>query len=111
QAVAGMTFALLGATGGLLYYNLAPAKIYMGDTGSMFLGFTIFNFSLLFINWCSTTEIDIRSVAVHGATQAAVLVAAMLFVPVFDGIRVFVLRASKGISPLKADRTHLHYYL
>jgi hypothetical protein len=36
---------------------------------------------------------------------------AILFLPVYDAIRVFILRASRGLSPLKADRTHLHYYL
>ena len=36
---------------------------------------------------------------------------AILYYPMFDGVRVFALRASRGISPLKADRTHLHYYL
>jgi UDP-GlcNAc:undecaprenyl-phosphate GlcNAc-1-phosphate transferase len=111
DAIAGITFALLGATGGLLYFNLAPAKIYMGDTGSMFLGFTIFNFSVLFLNWCSTSEINFATLPVHGSMQAVVLVIAMLFMPVYDGLRVFILRLSKGISPLRADRAHLHYYL
>ncbi len=111
QGLAGITFALLGATGGLLYYNAPPAKIYMGDTGSMFLGFTIFNFSLLFIKWCNTNEININKIPLHGTTQAVILVMAMLFIPIFDGLRVFILRVSKGISPLKADRAHLHYYL
>ena len=111
QAVAGISFALLGAAAGLLAYNRAPAKIYMGDTGSMFLGFTIFNFSLLFVNWCANGEINFASLHIHGIPQAVVLVIALLFMPFYDGIRVFLLRASKGISPLKADRAHLHYYL
>ena len=110
DAIAGITFALLGATTGLLYFNIAPAKIYMGDTGSMFLGFTIFNFSLLFLNWCSR-EIDFSMLPIHGSTQSVVLVIAMLFMPVYDGVRVFIVRLSKGISPLKADRAHFHYYL
>ena len=40
-----------------------------------------------------------------------IFIVAMLFLPIFDAIRVFILRASRGTSPLKADRTHLHYYL
>jgi UDP-GlcNAc:undecaprenyl-phosphate/decaprenyl-phosphate GlcNAc-1-phosphate transferase len=110
-AIAGMTFALMGATAGLLVFNFAPAKIYMGDTGSMFLGFTIFNFSLLFVNWCYTHDVDNATLPVFGAQNSMMLMMAMLIMPVYDGIRVFVLRASKGISPLKADRAHLHYYL
>lgn len=110
-AIAGITFALLGATAGLLYYNFAPAKIYMGDTGSMFLGFTIFCFSMLFAKWCSTGELYYAAIRIHGDTQALVLLIAMLFIPVYDGLRVFIIRMSKGSSPLKADRKHLHYYL
>ena len=109
-SLAGISFALTGATIGLLFYNIAPAKIYMGDTGSMFLGFTIFIFSLLFIICCELPNTNIMPY-VHGPRQAMMLVFAMLYLPVFDGIRVFILRASRGISPLKADRTHLHYYL
>lgn len=111
EAVAGISFALAGATIGLLYYNIAPAKIYMGDTGSMFLGFTIFIFSVLFLNWCNGPELNSLSHYIHTPQNAFMLIFAMLFLPVFDALRVFVLRASKGISPLKADRTHLHYYL
>ena len=110
-AIAGISFALMGATAGLLFYNISPAKIYMGDTGSMFIGFSIFIFSLLFINWCSGDEINRIVQYVHGPRQAMVLVVAMLLLPAFDALRVFILRASRGTSPLKADRTHLHYYL
>ncbi len=110
MAVAGISFALAGATIGLLFFNVAPAKIYMGDTGSMFLGFSIFTFSLLFLNWFGEQgKFDITWI--HGPQKALLLIFAMLFLPVFDAIRVFILRASRGISPLKADRTHLHYYL
>ena len=111
EAVAGICFALAGATVGLLYYNIAPAKIYMGDTGSMFLGFTIFIFSVLFLNWSSGSEFHYLAAYIQSPQNALVLILAMLFLPVFDAIRVFILRASRGISPLKADRTHLHYYL
>ena len=110
HGVAGISFALAGATIGLLFFNIAPAKIYMGDTGSMFLGFSIFIFSLLFLSWFGEQgKFDITWI--HGTQKALLLIFAMLFLPIFDAIRVFILRASRGISPLKADRTHLHYYL
>ena len=97
---AGIAFCLLGAIAGLLVFNYAPAKIYMGDTGSMLIGFTVFVLSLLFIQ-SRNSDIVIK----------IDLIAAVLFLPVFDALRVFVLRIIKGISPLKADRRHLHYYL
>ena len=109
--MAGTSFALAGATIGLLYYNISPAKIYMGDTGSMFLGFTIFIFSVLFINWCGGEDLARISGYIHTPQNGVIIILSMLFLPIFDAIRVFILRASKGRSPLKADRTHLHYYL
>jgi UDP-N-acetylmuramyl pentapeptide phosphotransferase/UDP-N-acetylglucosamine-1-phosphate transferase len=113
-AAAGIALSLAGATIGLLYYNIAPAKIYMGDTGSMFLGFTIFIFSILFLQWFTSagnTEIKYLAAYIQSPANALMLIIGMLFLPVFDALRVFVLRASRGISPLRADRTHLHYYL
>jgi UDP-GlcNAc:undecaprenyl-phosphate GlcNAc-1-phosphate transferase len=108
--IAGIAFGLGGACIGLLYYNIAPAKIYMGDTGSMFLGFTIFLLSVLFVNMYDATNVRLISL-VHSRPAAVVVIAATLFLPTYDAIRVFILRASRGVSPFKADRTHLHYYL
>ncbi len=105
-----LAFSLLGATFGLLWFNYAPAKIYMGDTGSMLTGFSIFILALLFIGSAASMNIpDLGSVSPGYVAIQTVL--AVFFLPVFDALRVFVLRASKGISPLKADRRHLHYYL
>ncbi len=107
---ASLAFSLLGATCGLLWFNYAPAKIYMGDTGSMLSGFSIFILALLFIR--SAPALHIPDLGNTNSGYVAVqAVLAIFFLPVFDALRVFALRASKGISPLKADRRHLHYYL
>jgi UDP-GlcNAc:undecaprenyl-phosphate/decaprenyl-phosphate GlcNAc-1-phosphate transferase len=105
----GIAIGLAGATAGLLFYNIAPAKIYMGDTGSMFLGFTIFVLSLIFIN--TYTESGKIIELIHSRQGALVVASSILFLPLYDAFRVFIIRMSRGISPLKADRTHLHYYL
>ncbi len=110
-ALACISLSLAGATAGLLYYNLAPAKIYMGDTGSMMLGFSVFVLSVLCIDTYANGH-HISATPVLRTPQAAMmLVLALLFLPIYDAIRVFVLRAARGVSPLRADRTHLHYYL
>jgi UDP-N-acetylmuramyl pentapeptide phosphotransferase/UDP-N-acetylglucosamine-1-phosphate transferase len=103
---AAIAFCLAGATAGLLFFNKAPARIYMGDTGSLLLGFMIFILAVLFLN-SFTGELAF----LHSFNAAVLFVIALLFLPVYDALRVFILRASKGISPLKADRRHLHYYL
>jgi UDP-N-acetylmuramyl pentapeptide phosphotransferase/UDP-N-acetylglucosamine-1-phosphate transferase len=91
-----------------LWYNYAPAKIYMGDTGSMFIGFTIVYLSLKYIHhsFQSTETPTAGSFA-----PSVVMVLSLVLPPMLDALRVFALRMSKGISPLKADRLHLHYYL
>jgi UDP-GlcNAc:undecaprenyl-phosphate/decaprenyl-phosphate GlcNAc-1-phosphate transferase len=110
--IACVSFCLMGAAAGLLFFNIAPARIYMGDTGSMLLGFSIFILSALFIELFTDT---INGKQIHGyvhSDQSVLMIAlSILYLPMFDAIRVFILRASKGRSPLKADRTHLHYYL
>ncbi len=100
-----ISFSLLGATAGLLYYNYFPAKIYMGDTGSMLSGFTIFILAVFFIRFMWVSPV------LFSPAPAFIVMLSILFYPVFDAIRVFILRIKKGISPLKADRRHLHYYL
>ncbi|MEY3505248.1 MAG: hypothetical protein RL349_1846 [Bacteroidota bacterium] len=71
-----------------LRYNLSTdKKIFMGDTGSMFIGFML-----------SAIVIEIMS-------------SDFQYIPVFDSIRIFIVRASKGKSPFTPDRTHIHHLL
>jgi len=112
QNIAGICFSLMGATAGLFWFNVAPAKIYMGDTGSMFLGFNIFIFTVFLLHpMAGVRDITYSNAYFFNSAGRFMLLFAILFVPTFDAIRVFILRMSRGISPLKADRTHLHYYL
>ncbi len=109
-AQACMAFCLTGATGGLLFYNYAPAEIYMGDTGSMVNGFCIWVLAILWLRRFDDFTLPAGTI-VHSAASGMLIAAAIIFPPIFDALRVFAIRASKGISPLKADRRHLHYYL
>jgi UDP-GlcNAc:undecaprenyl-phosphate/decaprenyl-phosphate GlcNAc-1-phosphate transferase len=106
-----MSFSLMGATIGFLRYNISPAKIFMGDTGSLLLGFTISVLSILFIHSYNASNNPIYTQIVHSHKAATMVALSILFVPVFDSFRVFVLRISKRSSPFKADRSHLHHYL
>ncbi|MCB0696576.1 MAG: undecaprenyl/decaprenyl-phosphate alpha-N-acetylglucosaminyl 1-phosphate transferase [Chitinophagaceae bacterium] len=104
-----LSFCLLGGIVGFLRYNISPAKIFMGDTGSLLIGFII---SLLCIMAVNTFNAE-SSFAKIVTSPANMLVIGLsvLFVPVFDTFRVFTTRLMKGVSPFKADRTHLHHYL
>lgn len=88
---------------GFLKNNISPAKIFMGDGGSLVLGFLLSAVGILLIEKANASQGLIRP------SKAAILVTAILVIPVFDTFRVFASRIRKGISPFKADKTHIHH--
>ncbi len=104
-----MAFSLMGGLIGFLRYNLSPAKIFMGDTGSLFTGFTLSILSILFVHAYSAQS-PLGNI-IHSHKGALLVALSILFVPVFDSFRVFLNRMRKGGSPFAADRTHLHHLL
>lgn len=104
-----LAYCLLGGIVGFLRYNISPAKIFMGDTGSLLIGFIISLLCIMAVN--SFSPLASFATFVHSAEGALVIGLSVLFVPVFDTFRVFTTRLMKGSSPFKADRTHLHHYL
>jgi len=104
-----IAIGLLGATIGFLRFNISPAKIFMGDTGSLFVGFNIAILAIITVN--SYDAKSLLTYVVHDEKAILNVALAILFVPVFDSFRVFLNRIRKGHSPFKADRTHLHHLL
>ena len=101
-----LAFAMVGAIVGFLKYNFSPAKIFMGDTGSLLLGLICAILAIQFIEMHKVLE------DVTYATQAAPAVAVgILIVPLFDTLRVFTLRMMRGKSPFNPDRNHMHHLL
>ena len=90
--------ALAGACLGFLPYNLNPAKIFMGDTGSTFLGFAL-------------GVISIQGLFKHYMFISFVVPFLMLGLPIFDVCFAVVRRVSHGQSPMKPDRGHVHHRL
>ena len=90
--------ALCGACLGFLRYNFHPAKIFLGDTGSMLLGF-----------WLAT--IAIASNAKAAAATTLILPLVVMGVPVFDTLWAIVRRSLARQAPWKADRGHIHHRL
>lgn len=99
-----IAFALAGGLLGFLYYNFNPARIFMGDTGSLVLGFVI---SVLCIRLMQTNIDHHSSFLPHSPVFAFGIV----LIPVFDTIRVFSLRIWSGKSPFHPDKTHIHHLL
>ena len=94
-----LLFAILaGACIGFLPFNRNPAKIIMGDTGSMFLGFIL-------------AVVSIQGVFKTHAVVTFVIPFLILGVPIFDTVFAMFRRMLAGIPPWKADRGHLHHRL
>jgi UDP-GlcNAc:undecaprenyl-phosphate/decaprenyl-phosphate GlcNAc-1-phosphate transferase len=103
---ATISFALSGSLLGFLFFNYAPAKIFMGDAGSLTIGFLISIFTLKFIEFGNIVRTDGLSL-----TTAPIIAIAVLIIPLYDTLRVFILRIVNKQSPFKADRNHLHHWL
>jgi UDP-GlcNAc:undecaprenyl-phosphate/decaprenyl-phosphate GlcNAc-1-phosphate transferase len=96
-----------GSLIGFLWYNRTPARIFMGDSGSLILGLVI---SLLTINF---TELNLAQ-ATYSPTyirSGPAVVLSLLIVPIFDTIRIFTTRILNKKSPFLADRNHIHHLL
>lgn len=93
-----ITATLVGATLGFLPYNFNPAKTFMGDVGSNFLGFTLATVSILGF--------------AKGYTIIAIVVPILAMgVPIFDTLFAMIRRILKGQPPLKPDGAHIHHRL
>jgi UDP-GlcNAc:undecaprenyl-phosphate/decaprenyl-phosphate GlcNAc-1-phosphate transferase len=108
-SMACMAFSLSGALLGFLRFNFSKtSKIFMGDTGSLLLGFLLAFFAVKFIR----LNADFQSgQAPQSFFNAPVLAVVILIVPIFDTLRVFLVRILNRRSPFKADRNHMHHVL
>ena len=101
-----VSFALAGALFGFLIFNFNPARIFMGDSGSLTIGAIL---SVLTIQLIETPTDFLKGYFANISTP--IFAIAILAYPLLDTLRVFVSRALKGKSPLTADRNHLHHKL
>ena len=91
--------ALIFAGIGFLRYNFNPASIFMGDTGSLFLGFLL-----------ATASLGVMQHPAAEMPQISLLPAVViLFVPIVDTSVAFFRRIKKGMHPLQADKEHIHH--
>jgi len=102
-----VSFSLAGACVAFLKYNITPAKIFMGDTGSLFLGLTCSILAIQFIEIHNVLP-DNNVYAINAAPAVAI---GIMILPLFDTLRVFTVRAMRGRSPMSPDRNHLHHLL
>jgi len=95
---AAVAICLIGGILGFLRYNFHKATIFMGDTGSLLCGFIVSVLAIQFI--------EMRAEAASPAVALGIL-----FVPLFDTLRVSFIRIMKGKSPFIPDKNHIHHRL
>ena len=93
-----ISFSLMGGILGFLRYNFRNAIIFMGDTGSLVCGFIL-------------AVLAIQLVEMQTVDAAPSVAISILFIPIFDTVRVFGFRILKGISPFVPDKNHIHHIL
>lgn len=99
-----LSFGFAASLAAFLIYNFHPAKIFMGDTGSLLIGVVNGILVIKFIQVGSTyTFLPVPAAPGVGF--------AVLLLPLMDTLRVFGIRISKGLSPFTADRNHIHHLL
>ena len=105
-SLALLAFILAGSLLGFLLFNFSPAKLFMGDSGSLTIGLII---SVLAIDAIDHSTEGLPSFLAN--VSVPVFVMTIMAYPLIDTLRVFIYRAIKGISPFTADRNHIHHRL
>jgi UDP-N-acetylmuramyl pentapeptide phosphotransferase/UDP-N-acetylglucosamine-1-phosphate transferase len=106
-ALSVVAFSLAGAIVAFLKYNFSPARIFMGDTGSLLIGTVCAILSIKFIE--ANHNIPMESPYVLGGAPA--LAIAILILPIYDTVSSFLRRILKGQSPFFPDKEHIHHKL
>ncbi|MDR9447446.1 MAG: MraY family glycosyltransferase [Balneolaceae bacterium] len=102
---------LFGASlAGFVLHNKQPASVFMGDAGSVSVGYMVAIQALMFLR-ISTTSLTPTPVGETLAPIAPIYAMALLCIPLFDLLQVMVFRMVRGQSPFTADQKHIHHIL
>ena len=105
QAYALLSFSMAGSLIAFLIFNHHPARIFMGDSGSLMIGLINSILVIKFINVAHDPSIAIP------LTSSVAIGFSILIVPLLDTLRVFGIRIINGRSPFTPDRNHVHHLL
>ena len=105
QAYALLSFSLAGSLIAFMIFNHHPAKIFMGDSGSLMIGLVNAILVIKFINVAHEPSVAIP------ITSSVAIGFSVLIVPLLDTLRVFSIRILNGTSPFTPDRNHVHHLL
>lgn len=100
-------FALAGSLAAFLIFNFSPAKIFMGDSGSLSIGLIMSILAIKFVEFVpQENALPLAKELITPVVAMSIIVYALT-----DTFRIFIWRAVRGVSPFSADRNHLHHLL
>ena len=101
---------VIGSSSMFIRYNFHKGKkLFVGDAGSLFIGFWFATYLITYITSASTSNlVNVFSIKLENIPVIAI---SMISIPVLDTLRVMLVRISNKISPFAADRNHLHHIL
>lgn len=105
-ALSLLAFVLAGSLVGFLVFNWHPARIFMGDSGSLIIGAIIAVLAMKVVDHDTS-----RLPAYLKQIPTPIFTMAVIAYPLVDTLRIFVYRMSRGASPFAADRNHIHHRL
>ena len=106
-----LSTTIMGSIIGFLSYNLSDRtkKIFMGDTGSMVLGFLLTFTAICFIDIFIAKRGS--GIVYYHLNSAPVIAVAILILPIIDTLNVIIIRLAEKRSPFEADKNHIHHKL
>ncbi|MBB78561.1 MAG: undecaprenyl-phosphate alpha-N-acetylglucosaminyl 1-phosphate transferase [Crocinitomicaceae bacterium] len=101
--------AMIGTLLGFLFFNLSEQrKIFMGDTGSLIIGFLI---AVMSIRMLTINENETLNLIPFKQEYIPILMGTFILIPIFDVVRLFIIRILQNRNPLSADRYHFHHIM
>lgn len=107
ESYALLSFTLLGGILAFLIFNWYPAKIFMGDTGSLTLGFSLGALLIAFMEY--NAALPTGNIWKFEPVFSTAI--ALMIFPLYDMARVFTRRISQGKGPMTPDKSHVHHFL
>ena len=104
--MAVLAFVLAGALLAFLFFNFSPAKIFMGDSGSLTIGVIISVLAIAMIE----QDVKFMPESFQGISPVVIGMSILVY-PLIDTLRIFIVRTMKGQSPFSADKNHIHHRL
>lgn len=105
-ALALLAFVLAGALAAFLVFNTHPARVFMGDSGSLIIGAVLAVLAMKVVDH-DTSRLPMKL----RLLPTPIFAMSVLAYPLIDTLRVFVVRMARGTSPFAADRNHIHHRL